>query len=142
VKRKPTFLAFLLLQMEVANNPSTSPLLLFLTHSLLQLARELRYEMELYSSCYCVVSFPSVFSLEGGCPSIYTRRRGGDVAIPSVKPKHHRLLHGGMQPPREGEDERCKQGGDRPLTTASGHCLHMAGHGLDLHCSLVEFCFV
>jgi hypothetical protein len=46
--------------------------------------------MELYSSCYCVVSFPSVFSLEGGCPSIYTRRRGGDVAIPSAKPKHHR----------------------------------------------------
>jgi hypothetical protein len=30
----------------------------------------------------------------------------------------------------------------RPLTTASGHRLRVAGHGLDLHCSLMEFCYV
>jgi hypothetical protein len=34
VKREPTFPTFLPLQMEVADNPGTSPLLLFLTHSL------------------------------------------------------------------------------------------------------------
>ena len=28
------------------------------------------------------------------------------MATPGVKPMHHRLLHGGMQPPHEGEDER------------------------------------
>jgi hypothetical protein len=33
-------------------------------------------------------------------------------------------------------------GASYPLTTTSGHHLCMAGRGLDLHCSLVEFCFV
>jgi hypothetical protein len=119
-----------------------------LTHSLptLGLARELRFEWSsslLLLHCVSVVLCVFfVLSLEQGCPSIDTWRRGGVVTIPGTKPMHHRLLHGGMQLPREGEDERCQQGAGRPLTTASGHRLRVAGHGLDLHCSPVEFCFV
>jgi hypothetical protein len=62
VKSNLTFLSFLPLsvhgapstQEEVANNSSISPLLL--THSLLHLSRELRYEMEVYSSSIYIVS--------------------------------------------------------------------------------------
>jgi hypothetical protein len=62
------------------------------------------------------------------------------VAIPGVKPMHHCLLHGGMQPPYEGEDKKLPQGAARPLTMASHHRLHVAGRGLDMdHCS-VGFC--
>jgi len=52
--------------------------------------------------------------VKGGCPSIYTRRRGGVVAIPGMKPMHHCLLHEGMQPPHEGEDERRQVGAADP----------------------------
>jgi hypothetical protein len=66
--------------------------------------------MELFSLlatlCLTCVVCLLVFSLEGGCPSIYTQSKGSVVAIPGTKPMHHRLLHGGMQPPREGEDEQ------------------------------------
>ena len=41
------------------------------------------------------------------------------MAIPGAKPMHHRLLHGGMQPPHEGEDERRQVGGGRPQGVAS-----------------------
>jgi hypothetical protein len=78
----------------------------------------------------------------GGCPSIYTRRRGGAVAIPTMKSMHHHLLHGGMQPPHEGGDERRQQGASCPLTTTTSHSLRVVGRGLDLHCSPVEFCFI
>jgi hypothetical protein len=54
------------------------------------------------------------------------------VAIPGMKLMHHRLLHGGMQPPREGEHERRQQGAGRPLTITSGHRLRVAGLGLDM----------
>ena len=68
----------------------------------------------------------------GGCPSIYTRRRGSGVAIPGMKPMNHRLLHGGMQPPHEGEDERLQVGAADPrgrlaLTSSHRHGLHMVG---------------
>ena len=36
------------------------------------------------------------------------------MAIPGMKPMHHRLLYGGMQPPHEGEDERRQVGDCRP----------------------------
>ena len=36
------------------------------------------------------------------------------MAIPGAKPMHHRLLHGGMQPPHEGEDERRQVGETDP----------------------------
>ena len=61
----------------------------------------------------CVVCFPSVLK-RGGCPSIYTQRRGDATAIPGMKLMHHRLLNGGMQPPHEGEDKRCQVGAAEP----------------------------
>ena len=63
----------------------------------------------------------------GVCPSIYTPRRGDVVAIPSVKPMHHRLLHGGMQLPHEGEDEQCQVGGGWPLIGSYHYRLSMVG---------------
>jgi hypothetical protein len=60
------------------------------------------------------------------------------MSMPSMKPMHHRLLHGGMQPPFEGEDERHQEGSGRPhgsgwpMTSSNGHQLHVAGLGLDM----------
>jgi hypothetical protein len=36
------------------------------------------------------------------------------VAIPGTKPMHYRILHGGMQPPHEGEDEWSQVGAADP----------------------------
>ena len=36
------------------------------------------------------------------------------MAIPGMKPMHHHLLHGGMQPLHEGKDEWRQVGVDRP----------------------------
>ena len=72
------------------------------------------------------VSLPKCV-VEGGCPSIYTRRRGSVVAIPSVKPMHHHLLHGILQSPHEGEDEQRQVVGGCPLTGSHRHRLRMVG---------------
>ena len=49
------------------------------------------------------------------------------MAILGAKPMHHRLLHGGMQPPNEGEDKGCQVGGGQPLTGSHHHCLRIVG---------------
>jgi hypothetical protein len=78
------------------------------------------------------MSFPSVvvffvLCLEGGYPSIYTQRRDGAMAIiPGAKPIHHRHLHGGMQPPREGEARRHQGGSGCPLGVAGPWPLPLA----------------
>jgi hypothetical protein len=54
------------------------------------------------------------------------------MAIPGMKPMHHCLLHGGMQPPFKGEDERRREGSGRPITSSNGYRLRVAGLGLDM----------
>jgi hypothetical protein len=61
------------------------------------------------------------------------------MAIPSMKPMHHHLIHGGMKPPCEGEDERRRQGAtdpserpvpDRAPSPPPSRGRPWAGHGL------------
>jgi hypothetical protein len=118
VKRESTFLAFLPLQMEVADNPGTSPLLLFLTHSLLQLARELRYEMELYSSCYIVslvLCLSQVCCCVEGVPLYLYRARGGTESYIWREACTPLPLHVEEALPQQWEVGRCLEGSGRPL---------------------------
>ena len=88
----------------------------------------------------CEVMLKLSVCCRGGYPSIYTRSKGGALAILGVKPRAALPQHGGMPPPEQGVAEERGQGVGRPLTVPPRHCHHVVGSRLGLDQPLVVLC--